>query len=380
MTRIGLVTICDYSNYGNRLQNYAVQEVLKSLGCEVTTLVNVPPSSEQSSSTSHVDRLRIVLSMSKMDVLYKTINRLKAIAFRTSRSEVLQRRISAFKSWTSEHIRETAFTLRQGDIPRGLTEQFDFFVVGSDQVWNPLFRIGFDVDFLSFAPPYKRIAYAPSFGISEIPQEYEKTYREWLSDIGYISVRETSGASIIKSLTGRDAPVLIDPTQMLTGEEWEKITTPAAKPDRDYMLTYFLGYTPSERRAFIRSIARKSKLEIVSLATLNDPVRFVADPSEFLDYIQSASLILTDSFHGTIFSILFNRPFVVFDRMSPGLDMSSRIETLLSLLRLEHRKFDRLQEHEIFEVDYSRVDGILERERQKALVFLQNALRVRQKT
>ena len=81
---------------------------------------------------------------------------------------------------------------------------------------------------------------------------------------------ETSGASIIKSLTGRDAPVLIDPTLMLTGEEWEKITTPAAKPDRDYMLTYFLGYTPSERRAFIRSIARKSKLEIVSLATLND--------------------------------------------------------------------------------------------------------------
>jgi hypothetical protein len=253
---------------------------------------------------------------------------------------------------------------------------YDFFITGSDQVWNPFYNGFSSIYFLEFAPKEKRIAYAPSFGIPKIPAVYKEKYKKWIMEIPYLSVREESGAKIIKELTGRDVPVLVDPTLMLTREKWLSIAKEDPyKPDKPYLLTYFLGEIPKGTRKRIKKIARDYNLEIVRLADTRDKKRYIAGPGEFIDYINSADLVCTDSFHGSVFSILMETPFIVFDRV--GTSMYSRIETLLNKFNLHSRQANYIKDDEIFNIDFSHIPPILDEERKKALNYLKEALNVK---
>lgn len=254
-----------------------------------------------------------------------------------------------------------------------------YFVIGSDQVWNPYYRYGSPIDFLTFAPKYKRIAYAPSFGISSIPDEYIEDYKLWLSEMDSLSVREEVGAKIIKKLTGKDSIVLVDPTIMLSKEKWLSVSKSSVnKPQNKYLLTYFLGEVSQKKRKRIRKIASDNKLEIVNLAYIKDKDRYATDPGEFIDYINSATVFLTDSFHGAVFSILMEKPFIIFERDEKIPSMNSRIDTLLSTFNLKSRKWENiLGNDDIFNVDYSHVTPILEFERNKALNYLKEALHIK---
>ncbi len=141
------------------------------------------------------------------------------------------------------------------------------------------------------------------------------------------------------------------------------------------MLTYFLGKVPKETQKKIKQIAEKNKLEIVRLADIRDKKRYLAGPSEFIDYINSAALVCTDSFHGTVFSILMETPFIVFDRV--GTSMYSRIETLLDKFKLHSRQANYIKDDEIFNIDFSHIPPILDEERKKALNYLKEALNVK---
>jgi len=143
-------------------------------------------------------------------------------------------------------------------------------------------------------------------------------------------------------------------------------------------LTYFLGNVSKERKRKIKSIASKNKLKIVNLADIKDKETYVADPSEFIDYVNSVSVFLTDSFHGAVFSILLEVPFIVFNREGRLPSMNSRIDTLLSKFKLESRRANNVTDNnQIFEVDYSHVPPILEVERKKAYDYLKEALNVK---
>ena len=372
MKKIGLITICDYTNYGNRLQNYASQEVLKSLGCIVETIVNTntPP------KTSFKNRLNKLKNLSGKELFGRVKRKLRL----SSNNDVQQyhlQRVKAFRKFTDDNIKETRFTISQNNIPTDLADEYDYFVVGSDQVWNPTFRHGSSIDFLTFAPMHKRIAYASSFGIAALPDQYIENYRRWLSQMKNLSVREEAGAQIIKELTSRDALVLIDPTLMLSKEKWLSVAKPSDhKPKNAYLLTYFLGEVSKENQNKIKQIALDNKLEMVNLGDIKDKVRYTADPGEFIDYVNSATAFLTDSFHGTVFSILLEKPFIIFDRINKKTpSMNSRIETLLSTFKLESRRYDNIKNNsDIFNVNYSHIAPILEFERHKALGYLQNAL------
>lgn len=198
-----------------------------------------------------------------------------------------------------------------------------------------------------------------------------------------LSVREEDGAKIIKELTGRDAIILVDPTMMLTKEKWLSISKEAEnKPKGKYLLTYFLGNISNENKKIIKLIASKNDLSIVNLANIKDYKTYLADPSEFIDYINSASILLTDSYHGTIFAILLEVPFIVFNREGSLHSMNSRIDTLLSKFKLESRRADNLfydknnllDSNKLFEVDYSHVPLILDAERKKAYDYLKEVL------
>lgn len=370
MKKVAIITLNGYFNYGNRLQNYALQESIKKLGFEVETIINDTKFNKE--NTNKISKIK-KLKQKNMKELYEILNKkIENYLYK----DLKQQRTQIFKDFSLEHITETNFSISENNIPNDLSNRYDFFVTGSDQVWNPNYRKGSSIEFLTFAPREKRIAYAPSFGISEIPDKYIKNYRLWLSEMSHLSVREEMGARIIKELTGKEVPVLLDPTMLLTKEEWLSISkVPSNKPIKGYLLTYFLGEVPKERKKLLRDIAKGNNLEIVNLAQVKDKTPFLSGPSEFIDYINSASIFCTDSFHGAVFSILLETPFIVFNRKGKSPSMSSRIETLLRTFKLESRAAENIHSNrQIFEVDYSHVLPILQKERNKSINYLKNAL------
>lgn len=193
----------------------------------------------------------------------------------------------------------------------------------------------------------------------------------------YLSVREEAGAKIIKELTGKDAFVHVDPTMLLTKEQWLSISeTPLNKPSKPYLLTYFLGDIPIKRMKKLKEIAKNNNLELVNLAQIKDRKSYLTGPKEFIDYINSASVLCTDSFHGAVFSILLETPFIIFNGEGKTPSMNSRIETLLKKFNLESRFFDKIKlNDDVFEINYSHIDNILEKERNNSLNYLKNALK-----
>lgn len=367
--KIGIVTIIDYNNYGNRLQNYASQQVLKKLGYETVTLKNEVAVSKQDKSLFEKIRDKKVTKLPS--AVIKKIQYEMNIDFHRLRKE-------CFIGFTNENIAISDYVLSDNRIPEGLSDRFDYFITGSDQVWNPRYRLGSSVDFLTFADKEKRVALSPSFGISEIPAKFQPSYKEWLSDFKSLSVREESGAKIIKELTGRDAEVLVDPTLLLDKKEWLEIARESSvKPKGKYLLTYFLGNIRKEDRAWIDKVTKQKKLEIVNLADPKDKDCFITGPSEFIDYIASASLVCTDSFHGSIFSILMETPFVVFERTENSkIQIGSRMVTLLKTMRLEDRHFNAVSKQEdVFQMEFAHTGDIISKEKKRVEDYLTKAFR-----
>lgn len=154
--------------------------------------------------------------------------------------KINQNRIEIFKEFSKKYLNETKFSISIKDITENLENKYEYFVSGSDQVWNPNDPMVSEINFMTFAPKSKRLTYAPSFGVSSIPEKYKKDYSKWLEGLDNISVREEEGANIIKELTGKDARVVIDPTMLHTKEKWISISkSDINKPKGKYLLTYF---------------------------------------------------------------------------------------------------------------------------------------------
>lgn len=375
--KIGIITIIDYKNYGNRLQNYAVQEVIKLLGFEPETILNSP-----CIKVKFNDRIKQILKMRLSEIIHKIFQKIRYRFFKSKKEKKIEAlnkiRYKKFKDFSNKNINETSYIITPDNIPNDIKERYMAFIVGSDQVWNPYFRWGSSIDFLAFAPKEKRIAYAASFGISNLPNEYINIYKQWLIEMPYISVREDTGAKIVKELTGKNVDVLIDPTLMLTKEQWLSISKLGEyKPDKPYLLTYFLGELSNEVRDKIIMLAEESNLMILNLHNVDNENLYIADPAEFLDYINSSEVFFTDSFHGVVFSILFEKPFVVLERSDYAI--GSRIDTLLKKFDFNSRRFEYIKStKDIYNINFSKATEILKVERIKALEYLKKALNINQ--
>lgn len=322
-------------------------------------------------------RIKNALNLSPITLISKAIGKIHDRINLKKYQSGQKAKEKSFREYSLKYMQETDYIINRYNLPADLGERFDYFFVGSDQIWNPNIRYGSPVDFLTFAPKNKRIALSPSFGVSTIPEVYNQRYADWLSEMEFLSVREQAGADLIKKLTGREAPVLVDPTLMLTKDQWLTVAeTGRMKPSKVYLLTYFIGALSAKRKKILNEIAGKKGLEIVQLASLNDIERYDANPGEFIDYINTASIVCTDSFHAIIFSIQMEKPFVVFDREGKSAPMSSRIETLLSKFKFESRKYSTLQNSaDIFKIDFSHVPEIIKMERNKVNNYLKSVLK-----
>ncbi len=344
MSKIGIITIVDNNNCGNRLQNYALQEILKKLGNDVYTLKN--ETFLNWNEKYYVGKLRFlnkrIKSIYKINKFFKEFN--KNINF------------------SNKYI-----TIKS----KNISNNYDYFIAGSDQVWKPTRRRLSKIDLLGFAEPNKRISYAASFGLEKIDKKYYKTLQEELPKFKAISVREDAGREIIKDATGiNNVSVVLDPTLLLDRNEWIKLEKkPAALTEKKYIFTYFLG--------------DENIIELVSKIfckdySIVDFYKGKYGPSEFLYLINHAEYILTDSFHGTVFSILFGKEFFVFNRKQEDLNnnMNSRLDTLLGKFSLKDRKINDLDKiNKEYKINYKYVEEKLNDERKKSLDFLSTALK-----
>lgn len=343
MKKIAIVTIVGI-NFGNKLQNYALQKVLEDFGCTVQTLRR---------------------NQSKKGFIYR---------LKTAVQITLQTKGAKFRQF-DKNIHFSDFVVERDNYPFDLNQQYDFFVAGSDQIWNPYFDFAAGkCDFLVFARNEQKISYAASFGVSEIPTEKKAEIQEALKTFNALSVREQQGAYIIKNLTGREASVVLDPTLLLSQEEWKSVEKKSKlTPKTKYVLVYALGEKSNRFETKIKDFIEETKYQIFDLRLKQKngkepPV----GPAEFIYLIRNAEAVLTDSFHATVFSIIFHKRFITFDRS--GLNMSSRIASLAKLLEL-NKYLNQYGDFEcLVNIDYDHVDKILEVERKKSVSFLYEAI------
>jgi len=262
--------------------------------------------------------------------------------------------------------------------------KYSYIIVGSDQVWNPKFNRLREVDLLNNVDNNKRISYAASFGVSNIDDKSKEKVKKEISKFKAISVREDRGKEIIEELTDRkDVEVLIDPTMLLTYEEWDKVSKKPKQLDKlngkKYILNYFLGKLSNERMKEIERVAKENNCEIINILDKKNPF-YECGPSEFLYLEKHAFLICTDSFHSSVFAILYGRPFIVFDREQEGVaSMNSRLDTLINKFKLKNRRYnDKNITKENLNHDYTEAYKILEKEREKSKKFLMKALDIKE--
>ncbi len=369
--RIAIITITNGANYGNRLQNYALQTVLTQLGHTIET---IPIQNATDGST--LGRLK-----------HKIKDEIKIILRKGSRKQYRYRK-RRFDRFNETYVVFSSMKICCETIPDALPEYYDCFVCGSDQIWNT--RYGFIQASLSaylaaFAPREKKIAYAASFGTADIPSEYVSKFQSLLPEFHAISVREDSGRAIVQSLCQIDVPVVLDPTMLLSVDAWRKIEREPTYPCGKYVVTYILSEKTPALQQYAEHVMRSCGAErIIHLDVefldddkIQDVAHYQTDPSEFLWLIDHAECVLTDSFHSTVFSILFHKPFMVFERQAKeaGNNMSSRIDTLLQTFGLSQFRDDIANPSKLpTAYDAAPVETILEKKRNDSMEFLTAAL------
>ncbi|MDD3346609.1 polysaccharide pyruvyl transferase family protein [Oscillibacter sp.] len=296
----------------------------------------------------------------------------------------LKTRYDRFEQFAKDHLRISGHRFESGEELRAAELPYDVILSGSDQIWNPkIFPNGrFDPVFFGEFSPRRKIAYAPSFGVPHIPSGMERELREYLAHFSHLSVRERQGQAIVREVAGVKVPVVLDPTLLLTSEQWSAMAKPPVKlPQGGYLLCYCIS-APGPLEPYIRALAEKTGLPVVQLCGARQKVhpkaRCVLDagPAEFLGLFQNAACVCTNSFHGTVFSVQFQKPF--FTAVAPGElaePESSRTFSILSRLGLTDRIIGKGDTAEIdAPVDWAAVSKRLEDARRSSLDYLRAAL------
>ncbi|ENZ7231830.1 polysaccharide pyruvyl transferase family protein [Enterococcus faecium] len=360
--KIGINTIVDYYNYGNRLQNYALQQVLTDMGHEVKTIKNYY---QRKNYTSYSKFNKVIFKIKKENFVANIKNR-----------GINRKRKQKFIDFTKKNIYETEYLINENTSDKDLKNignNFDVFIIGSDQVWNYSFQRFSELDFITYSTKPK-ISYAASFGVSTIEEKFKELYRSGLIGIDYISVREKEGNKIIRDLIGENVPVVLDPTMLLSVDKWRKLTqTSKLNIQYNYVVTYFLGELTPEYLTYIKNYAQKEDLKVIHLGNRKDKELWMIDPADFINLIYNSRGVFTDSFHACVFSIIFEKYFEVFERQSNMLSMNSRINTLLKDFKLENR-WNYLASGSKHEIDYGAVRKVLDKRIKESFEFLESSL------
>lgn len=361
--KVLIVTLFDDNNIGNRLQNYALQQILLSRGTEVTVLNNgytTRPTLKMTIKTT----IQSILGMFGYNE-YKSKYKLYISN---------ERKRKANERFDNYNIRNIMIVKNEEAFHMDWSK-FDAAIAGSDQIWHKWRDDIYELPFyyLQFMPSEKRLAYAASFGFENFPSKDIRQHELGLRGMKYISCREQLGCVLASDIIGTEVPQVLDPTLLLSALEWRKIEDQAsnfAKSQKNYVFVYFLGERTEEYNNWIKHIMELNKInEIIDFSDSDNRDICECGPCGFLSLIDHSDHVFTDSFHCTVFSLLFDKKFTVFRRKQLGFEkMFGRLEDLLaSKGKLEHiyggtsrcasNDFEKLYSNSIHYIDKI-LDGI----------------------
>ena len=359
--KIGIITFHNVVNYGGVLQCYALQQKLREWGYEAEVINYENEYFKKFYSPFYVTKpyLRKFLYM-----LYafrqKTIRRKK------------------FSNFVKENIILSPQCFNKNTISNANT-LYDVFITGSDQVWN-LELTEMDKNyFLDFVRGKKKISYAASIGLAQLDEEKKAIYKKLLRDFDSISVRENSASNIINDLLGQATDVHIDPVLLLDKGAWSKICDKSVvENDEEYIVVYKINKSKAYDAAEYLAKMKGIKVKVIQpdkTCKVGFQKYKMASPTDFVTLFKNARYVITDSFHGTVFSIIFQKQFAYFMDESVN-NRNSRIQNLLSKLNLQSRSYTDIEQVEFLDdsIDYKSVERILNEERNKSKTYLEQAI------
>lgn len=342
--KIGLCLKYEQVNYGSKLQALATLRLMEELGHECKVI--------------HYGKAGLWFKIKALPRIFDATfrqdkiedwSRNNALKKHPKLAPMFEQRKEMFRQYDAKYFDKYEVKgMYFRDIQK-IAKQFDAVVTCSDQLWSPA-GLGTNFYNLNFVPDYvRKISLASSFGVSKIPWYQKKATAKYLNRIDFVSCRENRGAEIVKELTGRDVPVLMDPVFAFNKEQWNKLVPVKQIYKSPYIFCYFLGSNIAYREA-VKEFAENKKMKIVFLKFLDQYVEyderfgditpFDVDPHSFLNILRGAEYVFTDSFHGCAFSILMQKKFVIFNRyaVTSGSSKNSRIDTVCSNLGLDSRR------------------------------------------
>ena len=342
MKKVGIVSCYFQPNYGSIIQALATQMALDKIGYENETI-------DISGFNREIKRAKIkyfIKAALTSDILLSKFGMAKNVLIKkflkneyAKNCAIRKKSLVEFgKSW----FRLSKPISSKTELGTYAIDQYSTVLVGSDQLWLPG-NIAADYYTLNWVPQtLNTVAYATSFGQSVLPKDSTKKARIFLEKIKHIGVREDSGKELVKQISGRNVPVVCDPTLLFTGEEWMIIQKKEPIIIEPYIFVYFLGNNPPHRE-FVKRLKEETGFKIVALIHLDEFVKsdegyadytpFDVDPSDFLNLIRNASYVCTDSFHCSVFSMLYKKTFFAFRRYirKTASSTNSRLDTLFKL-------------------------------------------------
>lgn len=371
MKKVGIMTFHRSHNCGSIMESFAIQKTIEKLGYK-NELINF-------SSPGQRDMYYVFSKKKKFKKYVKNI--LVSPFYKT-----LSRHYNDYKSFIEKNLVLSDGDYKSEDELKKISDNYDIYIAGSDQIWNitiPDYDISY---FLSFVNNKKKIAYAPSFGSKNILKysDNPQQYIDLFNDFNNLSIRENNGKKWLEEMTGREVPVVLDPTLLVDKEEYYKLENESGISG-DYIFYYSPQYK-GDINKFVKKLSKKYKMPVIvwnskeyaikGLYKYGFKMAFHQDPGVYLDLIKNAKMVITTSFHGTIFSTIYRKKFWV---MKNG-DMygeDDRVITLLNQLEM----MDRLIEPQFNidfnynkEVDYSEYDNKLPELQKKSLDYLKKAL------
>lgn len=380
MKNVGLCICWEVSNFGSTLQAFATTFTLGKIGIDFEIIRYKKRKSFFIKSLPRL--LNKYLLEDKRKFLISKIN----LLFRPNYKEYCRKWADNFQSFRKEKFVPYLSKIYDGyeNLKIG-SLNYRMVVVGSDQLWSPS---GLPTNFYNLmfvAKEIPKISYASSFGCPSIPWYQEKRTKIFLNRFSAISVRENTGAKIVKKLIDRDVPVVVDPTLLLTKEEWLRQIPDEFLIEKPYIFAYFLGMNKDHRK-IVAEFGKKINMPIVTIhhcdhynkadLGFGDIVRDDIGPEKFVNLIRHADYVCTDSFHGSVFSLLHHKQFITFNRYNANVLVSknTRIDSLFQNLGLEKRRYNGTLFNEISQsIDYNSVDMKLNKWRKSSFDYLKLA-------
>lgn len=389
MKKTAIVSCYFQHNYGSMLQAYATQMALDKLGFQNETI----DVSGFNGEIKKAKMLYFVKASLTSDILLSKLGMAKNVLIKkfskNQYAELSKIRAEKFDSFSHKQFRLSQKYNSKAELRNKCEENYSNVLVGSDQLWLPG-NIAANYYTLNFVPEsVNSIAYATSFGQASLPKDSLKKAEVFLKKIKHIGVREESGQKLIREIASRNVPVVCDPTILFTGEEWMVIQKREPIIKDKYIFCYFLGNNPPHRE-FAKRLRKTTECKIVALTHLDEYVKsdedyadetpYNIDPADFLNLIRNAEYVCTDSFHCSVFSILYKRQFFTFRRYNRNTKQStnSRLDTLFHMAGINGRLLtgkENISECLKIETDFEKVHKNLEEIRQKSYEYLITALK-----